>query len=173
MLSFACSFPSILTYDRSWIFGSGLVLGFSKFAGEPRQDIDEAFDGCREVLKSMGEACHQAQVYQEVLASFSEAIDQYRRYILAESRRTIQHYMDQVLVVDIAHDEDQDGRNHPHFGFVAPNLSDTSIPQADSGYPLDLMSDSFQIDWTEIDLHRVDQLSPNFGYLESLLYSME
>lgn len=86
---------------RAWIFGAGLVLGFSMFAGEPRQDIEDSFGGAREVLDSIAATSSQARLYHEILTSFSEAVSKYRQRVSGEVRRTVQHYMDQILIVDV------------------------------------------------------------------------
>ncbi|KXJ94039.1 hypothetical protein Micbo1qcDRAFT_193315 [Microdochium bolleyi] len=87
---------------KAWIFGSGLVLGFSMFAGEPRQDISDAFVGARDVLESIAERSPQAKNYHEILTTMGEAVVQYRRRESLEARRNVQHYMSQILVVDVA-----------------------------------------------------------------------
>ncbi|KAH7037412.1 uncharacterized protein B0I36DRAFT_313999 [Microdochium trichocladiopsis] len=93
---------------KAWIFGSGLVLGFSMFAGEPRQDITDAFTGARDVLANIAERSPQAKNYYDILTTMGEAVTQYRRRESLEARRNVQHYMSQILVVGIAADQHED-----------------------------------------------------------------
>lgn len=70
-------------------------------AGEPRQDISDSFAGARDVLESIAERSPQAKTYHDILTTMGEAVAQYRRRESLEARRNVQHYMSQVLVVDV------------------------------------------------------------------------
>ncbi|KAL4879453.1 hypothetical protein BJY04DRAFT_229014 [Aspergillus karnatakaensis] len=87
---------------KAWVFAAGLVLGFSMFAGEPRHDINESFGSACTVLAEIALTSPQAQLYHDILTSFAEAVDAYRQRVENERRLTVQHYMDQVLVIDTA-----------------------------------------------------------------------
>ncbi|KAJ9136596.1 putative C6 transcription factor [Pleurostoma richardsiae] len=86
---------------KAWIFGAGLVLGFSLFAGEPRQDVQDSFDSAHDILRSLAAASPQARLYYDILSNFSDAIARYRRRLSYETRRSVHQYMDQILVVDV------------------------------------------------------------------------
>lgn len=88
---------------RSWIFGSGLVLGFSKFAGEPRPDIDNGFEATLSLLKDMTGSSPQAKFYHHVLARFSETVIKYRQRVAREVQTTVQDYVENVLVIETSH----------------------------------------------------------------------
>ncbi|KAF9893440.1 hypothetical protein FE257_010752 [Aspergillus nanangensis] len=85
---------------KAWIFGAGLVLGFSMFAGEPRRDIETLFDSTLDVLDDIGRTSPQARLYHQILQSFADAVTRYRHRVAGEVRRTVQHYIDQILIVD-------------------------------------------------------------------------
>lgn len=85
---------------RAWLFGSGLTLGFSMFAGEPRKDIESAFSAILGLLKEIAETCPQAKSYHEILIKFSMAVEKYRQRVEGEVRHTVQHYMDQILIIE-------------------------------------------------------------------------
>jgi hypothetical protein len=85
---------------KAWAFGAGLVLGFSKFAGEPRKDIEEGFEQICEILECMAAQSPQASLYRDILRSFQESIARWHGRINTEVKRTVQHYMDDILVID-------------------------------------------------------------------------
>lgn len=118
----------------------------------------------------MGETCHQARVYQEILAGFAEAIHKYRQKISLESRRTVQHYMDQVLVIDMASQSQAF-----EVGFEVPGGLSAEPVQHDGfvDSQMDMMLDEFQLDWAEFDLQSLDELYSDFGPLKGLLCSVE
>ncbi|PYH84598.1 hypothetical protein BO82DRAFT_381401 [Aspergillus uvarum CBS 121591] len=83
---------------EAWVFGAGLVLGFSMFAGEPRKDIDRAFDYAQSILREIGTKSPQAQLYHNILDAFVEAIKKYKQRVTDERNYTVQYYMDRVLI---------------------------------------------------------------------------
>jgi hypothetical protein len=85
---------------QAWVFGAGLVLGFSKFAGEPRKEIDEAFEQVCEILDCMSAQSPQASLYHDILKSFQDSIARWHGRINTEVKRTVQHYMEDILVFD-------------------------------------------------------------------------
>ena len=84
---------------RAWIFSAGLVLGFSKFAGEPQKDIEDSCKAACDVLDSTAATSPQTLLYHELLISMSDAVVKYRYRVSAEARRKVQHYIDKVLVI--------------------------------------------------------------------------
>ncbi|KAL3482149.1 hypothetical protein BJX99DRAFT_252862 [Aspergillus californicus] len=87
---------------KVWIFGAGLVLGFSMFAGEPRQDIDDAFNSACEIIADIAAMSPQAQLYRDILMGFASAVAEFHRRRDEEQRATVKHYMDEILVIDTA-----------------------------------------------------------------------
>ncbi|KAE8307790.1 hypothetical protein BDV41DRAFT_584082 [Aspergillus transmontanensis] len=85
---------------KAWIFGAGLILGFSMFAGEPRRDVERLFDSALLLLDDIGRTSPQAQLYHQILTSFLEAVNKYRNRVAGEVYRTVQDYMDQILTID-------------------------------------------------------------------------
>lgn len=93
--------------NRSWVFGSGLVLGFSKFAGEPRPDIDNGFEATLSLLENMTGSSPQAKFYHHVLERFSETVTRYRQRVAREVQSTVQDYVEHVLVIETSHSDTQ------------------------------------------------------------------
>ncbi|GAT30094.1 hypothetical protein RIB2604_03300660 [Aspergillus luchuensis] len=84
----------------AWIFGAGLILGFSMFAGEPRRDIESLFNSTLHLLDDVGRTSPQAQLYHQILTSFNDAVTKFRNRVAGEVYRTVQDYMDQILMID-------------------------------------------------------------------------
>lgn len=91
--------------NRSWIFGSGLVLGFSKFAGEPRPDIDNGFEATLSLLEDMMGSSPQVKFYHHVLERFSETVTRYRQRVAREVQSTVQDYVEHVLIIETSHSD--------------------------------------------------------------------
>ncbi|GKZ35532.1 hypothetical protein AbraIFM66950_006194 [Aspergillus brasiliensis] len=88
----------------AWIFGAGLTLGFSMFAGEPRRDIENLFNSTLLLLDDIGRTSPQAQLYHQILTSLSDAVTKFRNRVAGEVYRTVQDYMDQILTFDSSMD---------------------------------------------------------------------
>ncbi|CAI7629707.1 unnamed protein product [Penicillium glandicola] len=106
---------------KSWIFGAGLVLGFSMFAGEPRRDIENSFDGARSVLDNIGGTSPQARLYHEILTTFSEAVVKYHSRVAGEVHRTVEHYMEKIFVIDNPLDVSRANSHQPNVGSSMAN----------------------------------------------------
>ncbi|KIX00330.1 uncharacterized protein Z518_10469 [Rhinocladiella mackenziei CBS 650.93] len=88
---------------KAWMFAAGLVLGFSMFAQrEARYDMDESFNGAREVLKKLSEHSPQAEHYYEILTGFADAIQRHRQHLSREKRRSNNRYVNQILTLDVS-----------------------------------------------------------------------
>lgn len=85
---------------KAWLFGAGLVLGFSKFAGEPRKDIDDSFDSVCDILETIATTSPQAKLYREILETLKEAIVKWHNRVRNQVKRTVQHYIDQILHIE-------------------------------------------------------------------------
>jgi hypothetical protein len=69
----------LLTNIRALVFASGLVLGLEIFAKYPvESDINNAFQGAKEVLKHLSTQSPQAAHYLDILTTLSSAIDKRR-----------------------------------------------------------------------------------------------
>lgn len=127
-------FQLTVIFNRAWIFGAGLVLGFSMFAGEPRKDIEGAFADAHDILGDIALASPQAQLYHTMLTDFAEAIIKYRQRVSDETHYTVQHYMDRILTFeppthgnDLGQPDDYDGRNvDESWGFSLSNPTQAS-----------------------------------------------
>ncbi|KAI7978686.1 hypothetical protein EIK77_010592 [Talaromyces pinophilus] len=117
---------------KAWIFGAGLVLGFSMFAGEPRKDIDDSFKNARHILSGIAPTSPQATLYCDILDSFAEAIQKYHSRVSAEIHDTVQNYMSQILVFDTLQDEHLRNQSYaaerdvPDIG-IGPTFFDMSV----------------------------------------------
>lgn len=118
-----CSGKSWLTIilTSAWIFGAGLVLGFSSFAGEPRTDIETGFRDARAILECISASNAQARLHHEILESFADAITEYHRRVAAERHGAVQHYIDQILVVNIPRSAEIPGDQYTLNNFVDAN----------------------------------------------------
>ncbi|GKZ96455.1 hypothetical protein AnigIFM59636_010705 [Aspergillus niger] len=95
----------------AWIFGAGLILGFSKFAAEPRRDIESLFNSSLHLLDDIGRTSPQAQLYHQILTSLNDAVAKFRNRVAGEVYRTVQDYMDQILMIDPNMDGDTIARS--------------------------------------------------------------
>jgi hypothetical protein len=161
------------------VFGSGLVLGFSMFAGEPRTDIQNAFQATVEILGDISKHSQQAQQDHEILMSFSDAIARYRERVLAEVRHTVQHYMERILSVEARRDSSQQS---PHLGSRQPSsnqdMAATSLTDAGwmgnyQGYQAGAADASnFAPDFFDVQLDSPN-LAAELQEFERLFYSLE
>ncbi|KIV95395.1 hypothetical protein PV10_03059 [Exophiala mesophila] len=88
---------------KAWMFAAGLVIGFSMFAqAEPKFEMDEAFNGAREVLKKLSPHSPQAEHYYEILTGFADAIQRHRQHLAREKRRSQNKYVNQILTFDVS-----------------------------------------------------------------------
>lgn len=85
---------------KAWVFAAGLVLGFALLADESSNtDTREAFRGSQHILSVLGRLSAQAEQYHKILATFSEAIDKYRRQMLRQQASKVP-YVEQILSFD-------------------------------------------------------------------------
>lgn len=175
--------------NRAWIFGAGLVLGFSMFAGEPRKDIENTFEGARDILAEIAPTSTQASLYYDILTTFSDAVSQYRKRVVSELRQTVQHYMDQILVITkpLSHTT----QNPP--GTLCPGSMDDEFsslvnrsnafasvpdPVTDStkgANALLQMADygSSYTDWVDINDQSIEDFAPEIEPFDQLFYTVE
>jgi hypothetical protein len=83
------------------MFAAGLVLGFSMFAQAQSFDMDESFNGAREVLRKLARHSPQAEHYYEILTGFADVIQRHRQRRSREKRRSSHGYVDQILSLDV------------------------------------------------------------------------
>ncbi|OQD96137.1 hypothetical protein PENSOL_c017G00074 [Penicillium solitum] len=89
---------------KSWAFGSGLVLGFSIFAGESQDDLRGAFSGVVNLLETAGVVSPQSRVYSKTLYELEETINLYQRLASRKARSVADQYVDEILVIDTGQD---------------------------------------------------------------------
>src|SRR6478735_6523709 len=88
----------ILTVSRALVFASGLVLGLEIFAKYPvESDINNAFEGAKDVLRHLATQSPQAAHYLDILTTLSGAIDK-RRSNEASSGRS--RYVSKLFSLD-------------------------------------------------------------------------
>lgn len=172
--------------NRAWVFGAGLVLGFSVFAGEPRKDIENAFHNVDIILGDIALTSPQARLYRNILTSFAEAIDKYKQRVTDERDYTVQHYMDRVLIFDGS----LDGENTSEEGFstISPVLSygwqsylattsqSQSVVDLAGLPPLSDMNERFDVghdDCAGVGPEFLDCLQPELETFDHLFYTVE
>ncbi|OKL55458.1 hypothetical protein UA08_09281 [Talaromyces atroroseus] len=173
---------------KAWVFGAGLVLGFSMFAGEPRKDIEICFENARSVLASIATTSPQAELYHDILTSFSEAVTKYRRRVAGEVRRTVQHYMDQILILEqaslhINHEIQPNNSNQQFPGNMADKLETNSSSPPDpisdctkGAHTLIQMASSLDTeydDWEDLDMQFFDGFLPDPEPFDQLFHTVE
>ncbi|CAK41185.1 uncharacterized protein An12g06550 [Aspergillus niger] len=84
---------------------------FSKFAAEPRRDIESLFNSSLHLLDDIGRTSPQAQLYHQILTSLNDAVAKFRNRVAGEVYRTVQDYMDQILMIDPNMDGDTIARS--------------------------------------------------------------
>lgn len=171
---------------RAWIFGAGLVLGFSVFGGEPRKDIEDAFHGVQIILGDIALTSQQARLYHNILTSFADAIKKYKQRVAEERNYTVQHYMDRMLIFEASSDETIASREG--LSTVAQGSEDgwqlflatTSQPQTVfdlADLPSSSLSnDSFATggnDWLGGRLGFLDCFQPELESFDHLFYTVE
>ncbi|KEY74556.1 hypothetical protein S7711_07159 [Stachybotrys chartarum IBT 7711] len=165
-----------LCFLRAWVFGSGLVLGFSMFAGEPRLDIQEAFEGALNVLDEIGTMCPQARAYHGILADFAEAVSKYRQLVALEIRKTVLHYLDPTPFLEISREKNQQVPIPFAVNNVASDIGGSNMqPSGTCGEPNDVAMDiGLQIIWPDLDLRTIDDtLLATMQPVEEAFYSAE
>jgi hypothetical protein len=161
------------------------------FAGEPRKDIDDSFKAVCGVLDSIAVTSPQAQLYHEMLISLSDAVVKYRYRVSAEVRRTVQHYMDKILVIHPLRDTDditQDYLNSeiangdPDYQHANASVDPVSHANAlDPGssmgglHPLPNTAwlKDLHCEWDDLDLQLSDDFVLDTEPFEKLFYSVE
>ncbi|KAJ5635897.1 uncharacterized protein N7484_009210 [Penicillium longicatenatum] len=166
---------------EAWLFGAGLVLGFSMFAGEPRRDIEDSFQNTCIILADIALTSQQALLYHNILISFAEAVTKYRQRVTDEMHYAVQHYMDRILMIETTniHSTDEqiqttsnrDVRN-PWENCLAGNFN--LHPETDPRTLLQMPSFQDQHeDWAGADLQFLDYFSPELEPFDQLFYTVE
>jgi hypothetical protein len=167
------------------------------FAGEPRKDIEICFESARDVLASIATTSPQAQLYHDILVSLSEAVTKHRRRVAGEVRRTVQHYMDQILVmeqtpsnINYENNSDPGNTDYPWNNMQQQYTVDTSdnseanissLPDPISdctkgAHTLLQIASSFEHeygDWEDLDMQFSDGFLPDTEPFDQLFYTVE
>ncbi|KAJ5831946.1 hypothetical protein N7474_000257 [Penicillium riverlandense] len=152
---------------KTWAFGAGLILGLSLFVAESSSKFQEPFTGILDVLNKIGEASPQSKLYGETLSTFMDTIHVYRRQLSHHPHRTVDQYIDQILVIDV--EPHQSGRqsmpSNQHF-MNSPWDTDAGFTMALDSGDLTLVGQSglddywsTQQPWDDVAM----QFSDNFG----------
>ncbi|KAL2826774.1 hypothetical protein BJY01DRAFT_262219 [Aspergillus pseudoustus] len=169
---------------EAWIFGAGLVLGFSMFAGEPRRDIDDSFGSARTIIADLATSSPQAQLYLNILTTFAEAIAVYRQRVKDERQSIVQHYMGRILVIDDPATTSRHNTIPTSGSGVLPenpewmvNVDGVDIDGADLRTLLEI-STGFQDqtaagNWSDVDMHLLDYPIPGVEPFDQFFYTVE
>lgn len=84
------------------------------------------------MLRKIGEANPQSRPYNETLSAFADTISAYRRKTSHKSRRMVDQYIDQILVIDV----DQEASSHGDSTVAAHNTAVSVAPSMDSAAAL-------------------------------------
>ncbi|KAK6085228.1 C6 transcription factor [Seiridium cupressi] len=174
---FGFSFGNLCLMN-AWLFGSGLILGFSMFAGEPRKDIEDAFGDTLSILSEMAETSPQAKSYHDILVDFSAAVTKYRHRVAGEVRRAVKHYMEQVLVIEPIRRTEQ-RLPYSQSAQTAATTWVTDLSSQDIENHVVGDSDSVEVaevspQWDELDFQfDSPNLVQELAELEKLFYSVE
>jgi hypothetical protein len=148
------------------------------FAGEPRKDIETAFQATLDILQGIGKVSQQAQLYYGILHDFSHAITKYRERVDAELRRTVRHYLERIIPVDR---EREIGQQRPDSAWPGHNHDTTAFGVSDLGRIEDFRfsrlddgtnENAFYWDNFDIQLHS-PEIAEELEELERLLYCLE
>ncbi|OKL64424.1 hypothetical protein UA08_00852 [Talaromyces atroroseus] len=164
--------------NRAWVFGAGLVLGFAQFAGEPRKDINDSFDHACAILADIAPVSPQAQVYHEILCSFSQAVQRYKQRVADEAHQAVHQYIERIFRLGPA--------PVPQHCFSETPLIGDPFKSAAMNTQLDVSMDSLQdmdglhalLDMARTNdqydawLGDIDYLVPDFGDFEQLFYTI-
>lgn len=144
------------------------------FAADPREDIQEAFQGALEVLNSIAEISPQARLYHSILSDFAEAVGKYRQRTQLEIRKTVQRYLDPMPFLRVTTGEfNQD--TSPSFSetMMAMLQNSTQGLGGDQNDDYLAMDMDLQIDWADLDLMLIDSSLMATQPFEGLFCSVE
>ncbi|KGO48630.1 Oxoglutarate/iron-dependent dioxygenase [Penicillium expansum] len=171
---------------EAWIFGAGLVLGFSMFAAELRKDIEAAFADAHDILGDIALASPQAQLYHNMLTDFAEAIAKYRQRVSDETHYTVQHYMDRILIFEPPTDGNapgppddyESGRNVDEtWGFSLANPTQANPFVFPMGLTAANAADEMLRDqhdgWLDGSIHFPEFFVPELEPFDQLFYTVE
>jgi hypothetical protein len=172
--------------DRAWVFGAGLVLGFSVFAGEPRKDIENAFHNVHIILGDIALTSPQARLYRNILTSFAEAIKKYKQRVTDERNYTVQHYMDRMLNFDGSLDDENTSEegfstisramSYGWQSYLATASQSQSVVDLAGLPPFSDVNERFDVghdDYPGVGLGFLDCLQPELESFDHLFYTVE
>lgn len=159
----------MLTHDvsRSWAFGSGLVLGFSIFAGESQDDLRGAFSGVVNLLETAGVVSSQSRVYSKTLYELEETINLYQRLASRKARSVADQYVDEILVIDTGQDMSMSSMQGSGPQCFSPRQGadlDTSMEMANHMVQTEMDADLFvHGGWEDLGYQFSDNFALDFG----------
>lgn len=121
----------------------------------------------REVLSKISVASPQARLYEELLAQFSDTITQYRQQNSHKSHRTVDDYIDQILVIDVNQRRGDTLMPTPRqegSSSWGAALNETFNPALTPSGPPNLDDEWFaQQNWNDIAMQFSDNFAVDFG----------
>lgn len=144
------------------------------FAGEPRKDIEDAFEATLDVLHDMAETSPQAKFYHGILTKLSFAIIKYRQRVEGEVRRTVKHFMAQVLVIEATTADDHQSHPAQHYATAQLTDSPSAINENRTTGTRDLDGMDISPRWEDFEFEfGSPNLAQELEELEKLFYSVE
>lgn len=102
--------------------------------------------GARAVLQQIGRFSPQAKLYYEILTEFSDAISHYRMRMSRQTRRAVDQYIDQILVIDSASNSAVQKRDGPSRDGSQPLLYPSPSGSKDDNDAHHANQDSMAVD---------------------------
>lgn len=157
-----------LTHDvsRSWAFGSGLVLGFSIFAGESQDDLRGAFTGVINLLETAAAASPQSRVYSKTLYELEETINLYQHLASRKARCVADQYVDEILVIDTGQDMSMSSMQGSGPQFFSPRQGadlNTNMEMSNHMVQTEMDAELFVGGWEDLGYQFSDNFALDFG----------
>ena len=102
--------------------------------------------GARAVLQQIGRFSPQAKLYYEILSEFSDAISHYRMRMSRQTRRAVDQYIDQILVIDSVGNSTSQKREAPSGDGSQPLLYPSPSGSKDDNDAHHAHQDSMAVD---------------------------
>lgn len=118
------------------------MLGFSFFGDyEVKVEVSDAFRSSQRVLAMLGQLSAQAKQYHQILTSFSETIDEYRRQQTRERRVSRPAAVERIFSISSSRDDSGGRTTNSRFSQPTPNFAtvDSSTQTGQNQDTLDTM----------------------------------
>ncbi|CRL25913.1 Fungal transcriptional regulatory protein, N-terminal [Penicillium camemberti] len=151
---------------KSWAFGSGLVLGFSIFAGESQDDLRGAFTGVINLLETAGAASPQSRVYSKTLYELEETINLYQHLASRKARCVADQYVDEILIIDTGQDMSMSSMQGSGPQFFSPRQGadlNTNMEMSNHMVQTEMDAELFVGGWEDLGYQFSDNFALDFG----------